>query len=407
MSPTHDPTAGHPQPASPALEEPKLATSGMLAELIEYVGFTCDDARLLLRMGPAIRLAFPDIVREFYDTIDRTPGARRVFSGTEQRQRLERTLYAWMEGLIAGRYDEPWFEQRSRIGRMHVRIDLSQRYMLTSMNLVRAGMHAALGAQHWPSEEASKGHRALDRILDIELAIMLETYRESYLERQRASERLAAIGQIAASIGHELRNPLAVMETSLHLLERKLADEKALRHAKRIGEQLAVSGTIISDLLEMARDRPPERVSVDVAALVENARAGVPVPEGVEIRISVASDIARATFDRGQLRQVLVNLMQNGAQAIARGPSRRGTVEVRVTRDDRTLVIVVEDEGPGLSLEARANLFQALFTTSATGFGLGLALVKRVIDAHGGTVIGDNGPRGGARFEIRLPDAME
>lgn len=387
-----------------------VATSDMLVELFEYVGFGDDDARWLVRMGPAVRPAFPRIVDEFYRTIDDNAGARAVFTGgPAQRARLHSSMHAWLEGIVSGVYDERYFEQRARIGRMHVRIDLDQRYMMAAMNVIRRGLHEALRTADWSAADAIRGHDALDRICDIELAVMLETYRESYLEKQRANERLATIGQLAASIGHELRNPLAVMETSLHLAERRNADDKAARHLHRIREQLAISGAIISDLLEMARDRAPDRRAVDVRALVEEALGSVPRPEQVRIELSAREALPRASVDPVQLRQVVVNLVLNASQAIA-GAKREGAVRIDVRGEGDTLELTVEDDGPGLSTEALRRLFEPLFTTRATGVGLGLPLCRRIVEKHGGTIRGYN--RGapdapsGACFEIRLPGAL-
>ncbi|AKF08509.1 sensor histidine kinase [Sandaracinus amylolyticus] len=392
------------------------ATSDMLRELFDYVGFGDEDARWLVRMGPAVRPAFPHIVDEFYRTIDDNAGARAVFTGgPAQRARLHASMHAWLEGVVSGIYDEGYFEQRARIGRMHVRIDLDQRYMMAAMNVIRRGLHDALRAAQWPADEQIHGHDAIDKICDIELAVMLETYRESYVEKQRANERLATIGQLAASIGHELRNPLAVMETSLHLLssrqqaERGNADDKAARHLHRIREQLAISGAIISDLLEMARDRAPDRRPVDVRALIDEALASVPRPEQLRVEVAIDEALPRASVDPVQLRQVVVNLVLNASQAIA-GAKREGVVKVHAQREGDELVLVIEDDGPGLSTEAVRRLFEPLFTTRATGVGLGLPLCRRIVEKHGGTIRGYNlgqpdAPEG-ARFEIRLPGAL-
>src|SRR5690606_35834121 len=101
-------------------------------------------------------------------------------------------------------------------------------------------------------------------ICDLELAIMLQTYADDHLRRMRDAERLAMLGQLSGFIGHELRNPLAVMETSIHLLKRRLplGDERAHHHLKRLGEQVDLSTGIISGLLDLARDRPVERTPI-------------------------------------------------------------------------------------------------------------------------------------------------
>ena len=384
--------------------------STILTELFDYVGFGLEDARWLAKLGPVARPRFLEIVTEFYRTIDRNPGATSVFTGGEQqRQRLHQSMHRWLEGIVGGVYDDAHFEQRARIGRVHVRIDLDQRYMFAAMNVIRKSLHQVVRDAGWPTDDRSRTHLAIDRICDIELAVMLETYRESYIEKQRASERLATIGQLAASIGHELRNPLAVMETSLHLMERRITDEKSVRHLVRMREQLAISGAIISDLLEMARDRPPDRRPVSMHPVVAEALTSVPHEPTVALALEVPEELPRVLVDPTQMRQLIVNLATNAAQALA-GARRPGTVRVSAEVEGETLVLRIDDDGPGLSSEALRRLFEPLFTTRATGVGLGLPLCRRIAEKHGGSIRGSN--RGdpdhpeGARFEIRIPGAV-
>ncbi len=385
-----------------------MANPDMMRELFEYVGWTDDDAALLARLGPVLSPHFQGIVDEFYDALERNERARAVFTGGKpQIDRQKHRLADWLLGIVGGVYDDEYFERRARIGRVHVQIELDQRFMFSSMNLVRAGLHRALDASdEVTDEERRRGHVALDRICDIELAIMLETYRERYVERQRANERLATIGQLAASIGHELRNPLAVMETSLHLLRRRVTDdERARRHFDKIAQQIGVSSAIIEDLLSLARDRPPERNAVALAEIARDAKEGLPTI-GAEVVIDMP-DLPPVWLDRTQFRQVLVNLIGNAAEAI--GSSGRGAhvwVRARID-DDAGLVLSVTDDGPGFAPEVRARLFEPLVTTRRSGAGLGLALCARIVEKHRGTIEAEDPDGGGARIVIRIPDATE
>ena len=380
----------------------------IIEEVAGYVGFDSADAALLKELGPHLRPSFRAIIDRFYATIEAHPGASEVITGGQaQIDRLKGTLVDWMEGLVGGVYDDAYWERRARIGRVHVRIELDQRYMFSAMNLIREGLHEALDASDFPAERVSAGHRALDRICDIELAMMLETYREAYVARIRASERLATLGQLAASIGHDLRNPLAVIETSLHLLRRRVTDDnRAERHLGRIGEQVALCGAIIGDLLELARDRDPVRNPAPFPAVVQEALRAIPVPPAVEIAVSVAEGLPPVSVDSGQMRQVVLNLVSNAVQALGEGGAPKGRIEVDAGSKGDALVFTVSDDGPGLSEEAEARLFEPLFTTRAKGIGLGLALCKRIVDKHGGTIRGANREGGGAEFTVVLPGAI-
>jgi two-component system, NtrC family, sensor histidine kinase HydH len=374
----------------------------LLEELMDFIHFTPAHAALMREMGPILRPHFDTILDRFYEAIDRNAGAAAVFVGGQaQRDRQRTLLRGWLEGLVRGIYDEVYYERRARIGRTHVRIVLDQRYMLGAMNLVREELHSALDASDvWPAERLVAGHRAIDKLCDMELAIMLETYREAFIARVKDAERLATIGQVAASIGHELRNPLAVMQTSVHMLSRKLpGDEHTTKHLGRVRDQIALCNAIISDLLELARDRAPDRRPNDVGAIVAEAAQSVPRPETLELALHVAPDLPTVAVDPGQFRQLVVNLVLNAAQAL--GGS--GRIDVRLDVEDRSLVLAIEDSGPGMSPAVLERLFEPLFTTRATGTGLGLALCRRIVEKHSGSISAHNREGGGAAFRVRVP----
>ena len=389
-------------------EHARTGDENVMDELTRYVGFDADDAARLARLGPLLRPSFPGIVDAFYEAIGRHEQARAVFRGGDaQIERQKARLREWLEGIFGGVYDEAYFELRARIGRVHVQIDLDQRYMFGAMNIVRAGLHAALSATDLQGAQKSLGHLSIDRICDIELAIMLETYRERFVERQRASERLATIGQVAASIGHELRNPLAVMETSLHLLRRRVGeDEKAAKHLDKIGKQIAISSSIISGLLALARDRAPERAPVSLRALIAEALALAPPSARVKTVLDVDPALPEVPLDHAQLRQVLVNLVGNAVQAIE-AQGRDGHVEVAAGVDDGHAWIEVRDDGPGFSPDVLARIFEPLVTSRANGVGLGLALCARIVEKHGGTLEAKNRQTGGALVRALLPIVVE
>jgi len=380
-----------------------MPSQRLLDELMRYLEFTPEDAALMLAMGPALRPQFPQIVDDFYAAIDRTPGASAVFTGGgPQIARQKALLRGWLEGLVEGVYDEAFVARRARIGRTHVRIALDQRYMFAAMSVIRAGLHTALyGVPDWDELRARAGHRAIDKLCDLELAIMLEAYREAYISRVKEAERLATIGQVAASIGHELRNPLAVMQTSVHMLSRRLpADERNVKHLRRVDEQIVLCNTIISDLLELARDRPPELRPTDVAEVVREAALSVPRSSEVTLALDIAEALPPVAVDPGQFRQLVVNLVLNAVQA---SEAAGGQIELRLASDERDLLLTVEDRGQGLSKDVLSRLFEPLFTTRSTGTGLGLALCRRVVEKHRGTISANNREGGGASFIVRVP----
>ena len=241
--------------------------------------------------------------------------------------------------------------------------------------------------------------RALGKILDLELAVMLHTFREDLLSEKARSERLSTFGQLVGSIGHELRNPLGVMETSLFILKGRVKDdERGLKHVERIGEQLGIANSIITDLLDMIREKPLTKTRIALAPILEQAAGSVKKPEHLKIELRGLDGVPEVDGDPGQLRQVFVNLIDNAVHSAG----STGRVGLVVSADERTVAVAVEDSGAGVDAVTRRRLFEPLITTKHKGVGLGLALVKRIVERHGGTVAYEPGERG-ARFVVRLP----
>ena len=181
---------------------------------------------------------------------------------------------AWLDTLLRGPWDDAYWEHRKRIGQVHVRIGMPQHLMFGAMNVVRGPSSTGW---RWracrPGAGLEATRAAVAKILDLELAVMLHSYRDDLLAQQARVERLSTFGQLVASIGHDLRNPLGVIETSLYILRGRLAeDERARKHADRIKEQLDIANGIITNLLDMIRDRPLVREPVRLVELAAAAR---------------------------------------------------------------------------------------------------------------------------------------
>jgi two-component system sensor histidine kinase PilS (NtrC family) len=224
-------------------------------------------------------------------------------------------------------------------------------------------------------------------------------------EAVERSKRLADLGQVAAGLAHELRNPLASVSGCVELLrgvqglsrEDQRIMDIVLRETGRLDQ-------LLTRFLEFTRPAPPHRVPADLAQIVGETLdvfAADPVAQGLEVERALAR--APLECDPDQLRQVTFNLLANAAQAI-RGAGGRGTIRVSCEPDPAGgAVLAVLDDGPGIPPAERARIFTPFFTTKAKGTGLGLAVVQRIVDAHGGSIAVDTAPGGGARFTVRLP----
>jgi signal transduction histidine kinase len=371
-------------------------------ELKRYVRFDEVDERALRGLHPAAAPQLERIADVFYDRILGHDEARKALVGGEsQVGHLRVTLVSWMDTLLTGPWDEAYWAHRYRIGRVHVRIGLPQQYMFGAMNVLRTElMRVSWERFHAEPEALERVRDALSKILDLELAIMLHTYRDDLLAQQARVERLSTFGQLVGSIGHDLRNPLGVIETSLFILRGRIGeDERARKHVERIGEQLGVANGIITNLLDMIRDRPLAREPLRLAALVASVLDAVKRPPGVRVEVVGLEELPEVSGDPGQLRQVLVNLVENAVFAA----SPEGVVAVRGRREPEAVAVEVEDTGPGVDPATRRRLFEPLITTKEKGVGLGLALVKRIAERHGGSVEYGDRPGGGARFTVRVP----
>jgi len=380
--------------------------------LKQYVGFTEQSSAALRELHPVARPFFVPIVDDFYAAIEAHPEARAAISGGAATiARLKQTLVRWLDELLLGPHDEGYYQRRARIGRVHVQIALPQAFMFTAMNRIRIQLLDIVG-EGAPAGRVSSARRiatAVNQILDLELAIMLETYREDLEARNRASERLATIGQFAAGIGHEIRNPLGVIESSLFLLRQHVGPEVAAapnvaKHLNRIAGEITRANKTIQDLLNLARNRPPHRQRVEVRRLVEAAAYAASLPEGVEVKVTATPPDLAIDVDPDQIQQVLVNLFINAAQAMPGG----GRIDVtgEATASPAGARLRVQDQGPGVAAEAQHRLFEALFTTKSKGSGLGLALCRRIMEGHGGTIDLERAQPGagaGAIFVLVVP----
>ncbi len=375
-----------------------------LESVKEYVGFDDESARLLRELHPLAEPHYERIVDDFYDAIQRHPDAHQAITGGDaQIQRLKRTLVRWLESVLLGPHDAEYVASHARIGRVHVRIALPQEFMFTAMNRIRSALtRIVIESYREDHETCAHTIEALGQILDLELALMLDTYREDLVERMRSHERLATIGQLAASVGHELRNPLGIIESSLYLLRNRVSDAAATdpkveKHLSRISTQVRVCNSTITQLLELARSRPPTRAWRNLKQLVDIAIEYAPLGPEARVELSIPDDF-EVLVDADQLRQVLINLFHNAVQ------SRTDvTIRVSVREVPGGHEIDVADDGPGIPSDISSRVFDALFTTRAKGTGLGLSLCRRILEAHRGEI--QLVPSAtGSIFRLWLPD---
>jgi two-component system, NtrC family, sensor histidine kinase PilS len=224
-------------------------------------------------------------------------------------------------------------------------------------------------------------------------------------ESVQRSKRLADLGQVAAGLAHELRNPLASISGCVELLagaQGLSADDQ--RMLGIVLRETARLDGLLTRFLAFSRPMPPQRRRVDLASVVAETLdvfAGDPAAAGVAIGRSLAPTPARC--DPDLIRQVLWNLLSNAAHAV-RGTGRTGRIAVSCSAEPGGgAILEVADDGPGIPPEDAARIFTPFFTTKPAGTGLGLAEVQRIVDGHGGTIALETAPGAGTCFVVRLP----
>lgn len=251
-----------------------------------------------------------------------------------------------------------------------------------------------------------------------DLAREFNTMGSAIQERERElvrTERLAAIGKMAAMITHEVRNPLSSIGLNTELLEDELvvlegdqraAEAKALCRA--IQGEVDRLTAITEEYLYFARLPKPKLQEEALAPIIQSLTDFEREPmslRGVTLEAELAEDLPAALVDDAQLRQALLNLLRNGADAVAEVGHGRVRVATRAGDEPGTVEVVVQDDGPGIAHELAGKIFDPFFSTKDGGTGLGLALTHQIVRDHGGTIRVESSPGHGARFVVALPVA--
>ena len=229
----------------------------------------------------------------------------------------------------------------------------------------------------------------------------LRTTQEELVQK----EKLAAVGQLASGVGHELRNPLGVIKNAVYYIKSKIgeADPKLAKHIGIIEREIANSNRIISDLLGFSRIRPPAVGLLDINKIVEAALEVVEVPENIGLVKKLGSNLPGVMADSGQIQQVFVNLSLNAIQAIV----GEGSLTIATRKKDDFIEVEFTDTGCGISEKDIKKLFDPFFTTKARGIGLGLAVTQGIIERHYGSIEVISNAGEGAAFIVKLPVKKE
>jgi signal transduction histidine kinase len=277
--------------------------------------------------------------------------------------------------------------------------------VLARLGSMEGGLPAATpqSRERPPLEEFN---RVLHGIDSLALALQEKIENERTLESQvRHNERLSALGQFAAGIAHELRNPLGTIRMRTQMWQRSVDPEAATRNSAVILEEIDRLDTIINRLLYFARPIQLQLQAVsldDLCAATASTWAEKAAEKGVQI-------VCKATLnniviaDRGRLLQVLDNLMENAVHSAARNAAVSGIITIITARENDFARIDIMDDGRGFTPAALRHALDPFYTTKDNGTGLGLSISFEIVQAHGGELLLANGEGGGAIASLRLP----
>jgi signal transduction histidine kinase len=268
----------------------------------------------------------------------------------------------------------------------------------------RAVLYVALAVGASGAAAIVSGNAATTAVWVVTIATLIAAFvtvdslRRAMIER----ERLAAVGEMASVVSHELRNPLGALANAVYLV--RYAVRSGLRdeidqHLSMAEREIDKAIAIIDQLVAFVRPRQPEVGPVPVAEVVAEVLETTPTPPAVEARVDVGTVWVLA--DRGHLVEVLVNLISNAFDATAKG----GVVQISGKRTSHHVAITIEDDGCGIDRTLSERIFEPFFTTKHTGTGLGLAIVRRLVEVNHGMVAVDSHLGHGTRFTVTLPQS--
>ncbi len=379
-----------------------------------YIGLTDVDLERVRALAGRLEPRLDEVCERFYAEILRNPGARAAFAGGEQQIQTQKVaLRRWLVEMCKADFGPEQIARRIAVGQMHVRVDLPQQYMFAGMEVIRQELTRVIS--EIAPDEATACVESLQRLLSVESCVMLEAYKHSYAERIRRlehraveerlsrAEHLAELGQLAASLAHEIKNPLAGISGAIQVIRKGLPGDD--RHGPILDEVLRQVRRVdrtLKDLLAFARPRPPQIERCDLGLLVDRT-VRLLSQEATFAAMSFSckgtENLPGIDADENQLEQLLMNLLMNAAQASRPGDQ----IELEVHPAETAVQLVVRDRGSGMDPTTIQRVFEPFFTTKARGTGLGMAVVHRIVEAHDGNVTIDSRPGKGTSVTVRLP----
>jgi len=379
------------------------------AERKRFSRLSDDDAKLLAELRPTFEREADRFVEEFYSHLQTSPALRPFLSEPATVKRLKSAQKRYLISLTRGDYGEDYARSRLRIGQVHERIGLDPQWYLGSyglyMDLLLPTLH-----DHFRDDpgKALRASTALSKLLLLDMQLALDAYYETRHRKElQRSAQLAAVGELAASIAHEVRNPLAGMKGALEVLRTELSVKPSnLEIVDELLAQIARLENLVRDLLTYARPSAIAVQGFDLHDMLDRLlKMYKDEADAAKITINrvYGPGTGRISADPQQMEQVFFNLIHNAIQAMEEG----GTLTVTTQATRSATVISFRDTGKGVPADDLDRIFQPFFTTKHRGSGLGLPIVKKIIETHGGFIEVNSTQGEGTAATISLPCTEE
>ena len=271
-------------------------------------------------------------------------------------------------------------------------------FILACMSwLFGESINSAFSAVRQRSEELQASHK--------ELELANKELRETQ-EQLIRSEKLAAIGQLASGVSHELRNPLGAIKNAVFYIRRRVArtelpttEPRVLEFLDIMDEEVNVANKVITDLLGFSRVAKPTVSPVNAAGVIEDALRHAPQPENIDLVKNINENLPMVMVDADQIRQVFINIILNAQQAM----SKDGRLDIHARSKGEFVEVEFTDTGIGIPESDVNKIFDPLFTTKAKGIGLGLSVCKSILEKHDGDIRVESEVGRGTTFTVSLP----
>jgi signal transduction histidine kinase len=376
-----------------------------LKERMRFSRFTPEDAKLLQGLRGPFQERAGEIVEIFYRHLSSFGALSHLISDPESLSRLKRVLASYVVSLTRKDHGRRYVQDRLRMGQTHEQIGLAPQWYLGAYCVLLDQLLPIVNERY--ADEPGKATRAtlaVSKLMNLDMQIALDAYFETRQRRAvERSERLAAVGELAASIAHEVRNPLAGMKGALQVLRKDLVLDSSKRDVMdELLAQIVRLENLVRDLLNYARPNPLNLQPVDLHNLLDRSLRLLQDSverSGITVSRTYGPHKSPIVADPLQLEQVFLNLIGNAVQAMGEG----GTLTITTRFKEESVDILFQDEGKGIPPGDLPHIFQPFYTTKHRGSGLGLSIVKKIVEAHGGTVEVDSAPGEGTTAAVTLP----